>query len=627
MVDRDEKMLPFFTNPYPDELLYSAIARYHFYSGNIDCKDTLEELFGNRSVIPSVEIGSHFSKLAEKLGSLYTIENLLAKFTIYPYYAMFLCKERQKEILKDVTEDGKGLYTRLGMVAGSICRRDGIYYCAECAKKDNDKYGEPYIHREHQLQGINYCPHHELPLRKYPMTTNSRIEYIRFELKHMNLSTIYEVDPYKEISIKLSKQAYKLLKIPLHQISRKEVQVKYRKLLREKHLVTVSNQIRQKELYQMFQESFPKGFLERYESELDIDNEYNWLKVITRNMKRHVHPFRHLLMLYFLEQDVDDFINLNTDTGPFGSGPFPCLNCAAPHYQKLVIPTVEVIRDYKTKAPIGTFSCSCGFVYARKGPDKSPEDRLRIGRVKQFGHAWQERLEQLSNDRLSTRAIARELGVDSKTVKRYLSGNVEIRKIEIETNQELEAQYKQDIVKLIKQYPQLSRTTLRAKCKKQYIYLYRHDKDWLMDMLPFKQKKQEPSKIVDWPKRDHEYTVKIKKLYKELLGLEKPVRITKSLIGKRLGILANLERHLDKLPRTEKLLSDITESVQQFQIRRCCKVIDKMLCQEDPVILWKVQRIAAVKSHHFHEIKPYLEDYLQQKQDVKNNEQATSKIE
>ena len=303
-------MLPFFTNPYPDELLYSAIARYHFYSGNLDCKDTLDELFGSRSVIPSVEIGSHFTILAEKLGSLYTIENLLANHTIYPYYSMFLSKERQLEILQDVAEDGQGLYTRLGMVARSICRKEGLYYCAECAKKDNDKYGEPYIHREHQLQGINYCPHHELPLRKYTVTTNCRIEYTRFELKQMNLSTINEADPYKEISIQLSKQAYKFLKVPIHQISRKEVELKYRKLLREKHLVTVSNRIRQKELYQMFQGSFPIGFLEKYESGLDMDNEYNWLKVITRNGKRHVHPFKHLIMLYFLEQDVDDFIML-----------------------------------------------------------------------------------------------------------------------------------------------------------------------------------------------------------------------------------------------------------------------------------------------------------------------------
>lgn len=617
-------MLPFFTNPYPGELLYSAIARYHFYSGNLDCKDTLEELFGNRSVIPSLEIGSHFSILSKKLGSLYTTENLLAYHTIYPYYAMFLSKERQQEVLQDVAEDGQGLYTRLGMVAGSICRKESLYYCSECAKQENDKYGEPYIHREHQLQGINYCPHHELPLRKYPATISSRIEYIRFELKQMNLSTIYEANPYKDISTKLAKQAYKLLQVPLHQFSRKDVELKYRTLLREKSLVTVSNQIRQKELYKSFQSRFPKGFLEKYESGLDIENEYNWLKVLTRNTKRHVHPFRHLIMLHFLEQDVEDFININADEGPFGSGPFPCLNRAATHYQKIVIPAVEVTRDFKTRDPIGTFSCSCGFIYARKGHDQLPEDRLRIGRVKQFGHVWQAKLEQLAKEALSIRAIARELGVDSKTVKRNLSEDVEISKIEPAIDQELMAQYKQDIVEMIKQFPQLSRAALRAKCEKQYIYLYRHDKEWLMDILPSKQKKQEPTKVVNWAKRDQEYTAKIKKLYKELLELEKPVRITKSLIGKKIGILANLERHLDKLPETEKLLSAISESVQQFQIRRCCKVIDQMIMKAEPVILWKVQRIAAVKSHHFHKIKFYLVNYVHQKQDVKKDEQTTS---
>lgn len=77
-------MLPFFTNPYPDELLYSTIARYHFYSGNFDCKNTLEKLFGSSSVIPSVEIVSNFAVLAERLGPQYSVESFLANHTIYP---------------------------------------------------------------------------------------------------------------------------------------------------------------------------------------------------------------------------------------------------------------------------------------------------------------------------------------------------------------------------------------------------------------------------------------------------------------------------------------------------------------------------------------------------------------
>lgn len=253
-------MLPFFTNPYPNELLYSAIARYHFYSGNLDCKDTLEELFGSRCVIPSVEIGSYFSVLAEKLGPHYSVESLLSNHTIYPYYASFLSKARQQEVLQDVLQDGQALYTRLGMIAGSVCKKDGLYYCAECAKADDAQYGEPYIHREHQLQGINYCLHHEVSLRKYPTTTDSRIQYVRFELKHMNLTAIYETDPYKDIAVTIAKQAYQLLQLPLHGLSREIISSKYRALLRERNLITASNCVRQKELYQAFESHFPKDF-------------------------------------------------------------------------------------------------------------------------------------------------------------------------------------------------------------------------------------------------------------------------------------------------------------------------------------------------------------------------------
>jgi|GEM_PF-5943446 len=39
-------MLDFFTDPYPNELLFSALSRYHFYSGNRSAKDTNYDLYG-----------------------------------------------------------------------------------------------------------------------------------------------------------------------------------------------------------------------------------------------------------------------------------------------------------------------------------------------------------------------------------------------------------------------------------------------------------------------------------------------------------------------------------------------------------------------------------------------------
>lgn len=514
------------------------------------------------------------------------------------------------------------------MVAGGICKKYGLYYCPECATGDIYQHGEPYIHREHQLQGIDFCAHHEQKLKKYPvdLSKQSRIELIRFDKKLINLSMIQEVEPkeFVAIQIALAKMAYQLLQVPIHQFSRESINLKYRALLRESNLITTFNRIRQNELYKAFQSKFPKGFLDKYESAINLNDEYNWLKVITRNLKRHVHPFRHLLMLYFLEQDVKSFLQIEADTGPFGSGPWPCLNKAASHYKEYMIQEVNVTRDFKSKAPIGTFECSCGFIYARKGPDRLAEDKYRIGRIKSFGDVWKAKLHELATEgTYSTRALAKILGVDSKTVKKYLSSEMRIEELSEKDIPPMLLTNRKQLLKGMQQYPSYSRTQIRKCFPKEYIYLYRHDKEWLFEQLPIIQEKKNNQAIVDWASRDREYYSKVKKLYKELIILDKPIRITISTIGKRLGILSNLEKHLDKLPQTKKLLSEITESTQQFQIRRCCMIIDRMLQEQEPVVLWKVQRIGAVKSHHFHEIKPYLEEYLRTKQEVESYEQTT----
>src|SRR5699024_397927 len=95
----------------------------------------------------------------------------------------------------DVQGDGKGLYTRLGMIAGGICKKDGLYYCSQCAKGDIDRYVEPYIHREHQLQRIDMCAHHYLQVKKYTdeFDEHSHIKYMRCEPNKMELYGIQEM--------------------------------------------------------------------------------------------------------------------------------------------------------------------------------------------------------------------------------------------------------------------------------------------------------------------------------------------------------------------------------------------------------------------------------------------------
>lgn len=84
-------MLPYFSAPYPDELLYSLLARYHLHTCSVSPKQTLEDLFGSRNVRATVDLPGHLGALSCHIppdrGS--TSERLAADFTLLPYYVAF----------------------------------------------------------------------------------------------------------------------------------------------------------------------------------------------------------------------------------------------------------------------------------------------------------------------------------------------------------------------------------------------------------------------------------------------------------------------------------------------------------------------------------------------------------
>lgn len=626
-------MLNFFTDPYKDELLYSAIARYHFYIGNIDYKDTLEEMFGKRSIIPNLEIGSNLDILCNNLGDRYTSDYFINNHTIFPFYSPFLPKDRKLELIQEIKqENGEGLFTKLGIVAGSICKKDGIYYCPFCAKQDIEACGETYIRREHQLQGVYVCPHEGTELKKYSIdkTNASRIEFIRLDEKLLDLSSIKTIDSrHYEKLYKLSKDAYFLLQADLQNVSKKELLEKYRNLLFEKGLTTATKGVKQRELYEEFINFYGIEFLEIMECSIDNDYEYNWLRVVTRDVKRTVHPIRHLLLINFLNDDIDSFFRgIKKEYYPFGKKPWLCLNKASSHYGKAVVKNLKITGESKTKVPVGTFSCECGFVYSRRGPDKAESDKYKIGRIKSFGHVWEDKLKSyLKEEKYGLLELGRLMSCDPKTILKhdslfginYFKKYVNVVKYEGKPiNTDLAEQYKETILKTIEENPAATRTVIRDMCDKEYAYFYRNDKEWLYNNLPLQTKRVVPNKTVDWDKRDDELVDVIKDKYKEMVNKGEAIRITKSSIGKLAGILSYLDKRLDKLPKTGQYLTEIIETVEQFQLRRCKNIIDIKIRNDENIRLWEIQRIAGIRTIAFEKLKIELEKYIF----LKTNEEA-----
>lgn len=504
----------FFTDPYKDELIYSAIARYHFYSGNADFKDTIEECFGKRTMIPMLELGGRLKHLANELKGKYTAEKIIHNNTIFSYYAPFMDTEKKFEILNYMKLKGSSsICTKLGMVAGGICKKNYVAYCPLCSKQDIEENGEPYIHREHQLQGIILCPHHGCKLKSYDKSilNASKIEYIRLEKELLNLEVNNEKTSNYEKHLRLAKDAYYLLEKDLNKEDKVSILNKYKYLLYQKGLARFTGTIKQRELYEEFTNYYGIEFLTSLESNIDFNNEYNWLKVITRNSKRSTHPIRHLLLMNFLCEDIESFFKINS-------------------------------MHTTSKIPI----------------------------------------------------------------KKY---NIK------DANCEKLREYKTNIINLIINNRKIKRTEVRQKLKKEYTYLYRYDKQWLFDNLPkcIKKKEQKNKLKVDWTQRDEQYLNLLMNKYNELMSLDNPINITVTSLAKPLGILVNIQKKIDKLPKTKNFLENVCESTREFQLRRCKTIIDKLIENDDEIKLWMVQRNAGIRSNQFNDIKGELIKYVNEK--------------
>ncbi len=116
-------MLSFFPKPYPDEILYSVLARYHIRSGNMGPKLTVQELFNSNNAIATADLPCNLEALATNLSliSQITGEELIQNHTLYRFYAAFLPQERSQQILEAMRSgDGGGIHDRVGIRASLV---------------------------------------------------------------------------------------------------------------------------------------------------------------------------------------------------------------------------------------------------------------------------------------------------------------------------------------------------------------------------------------------------------------------------------------------------------------------------------------------------------------------------
>ncbi len=167
-------MITQFPAIYPDELLYSQLARYHARSGNLAYIFTAEQLFQIKTVRPDVEfLNAYTPEALSVLTSTMPLEDIIMEHTMFPYYGRFLKSERRMEAF-DSLVNMRTDYRRLLPIPKSRSVRY-LRYCPICVQSDREQYGETYWHRMHQMVGVDICPIHHCLLIDSTIPTNSSV--------------------------------------------------------------------------------------------------------------------------------------------------------------------------------------------------------------------------------------------------------------------------------------------------------------------------------------------------------------------------------------------------------------------------------------------------------------------
>ena len=165
-------MIPFFPAPYPDELWYGPVTRFHLRSGFAYWSDTLQALFPGckRPHVGSLLPNETMRQLTHRLpDGVLNLAELTLHHSLLPFRLLFLPEKQKKDYLHRYLA-GEDIQPKLLSLTKKL-REHPLRYCPLCAQTDRKHYGESYWHTEHQIWLMPLCPVHGCRLLEAPYRT------------------------------------------------------------------------------------------------------------------------------------------------------------------------------------------------------------------------------------------------------------------------------------------------------------------------------------------------------------------------------------------------------------------------------------------------------------------------
>lgn len=591
----------------PDELLYSWLARLAALNAMGAPREVLEQFFGCRTVVPSVDLPTRLLALSQRLcGSLpFTrLDTLLEDGTLLPYHRPFLTEASYSQVRYRLLHgDGKGLKTLMGRVANRFGAHPALRSCLICLDESWRRHGSHYWIRRHQLPGVNCCTIHGIELQTMPLQARTHRQRLLLPTAEPATQRAVRAD---KLQLRFAQLSQDLVDAALPVMSPLRRAATYQEAALALGISTRRGKVDFSALAEALRRHFDnfRGFDHQARLLATPAHPLGWLRPLFEKPQRSLHPICHLLLIDFLFGSVAAFETACSACDLSSHAP-PLHDHAPAQQASAALSAPKIDHEAALRDP----SLSCRQVAARIGRSVTTVVAWRRAR----GISIRERRKSLHPvviDRVlealsslsSLSAVAAQTGVSQSSVYRILAQHPTTPRPHQDSAgiaQLLLRRQRWLATLMACQKEGMGRVTdVRARASADYAWLYRHDRAWLAsansNAAPTAKHRIDGPARVDWARRDAELCQLLETQLSRLRGEVPPQRLTKTRLLRPLG--ETMVRHnLSQLPRLGALLDKAVESAQDFGMRRVDHAIALLITDGAQLQLWRVRRLAALR--------------------------------
>lgn len=462
--------LSFFPAPIDGETVYSWLSRYHIWSGHKSFRRHSLAVFDVNESQSAAEFPGFLKSLS--VLSDVKIDWIIEHMTDCQYYQPFLTPEQYQHLFESITQgDTAALQSQLAMVANRLTSGKELWSCALCIEADINKYGFPIWHVNHQIVGAVSCPiHHQLLLSSHKIKSQAFLPEHSRGIKSCSVIDRYTQLVLDEFGCHECLSMTKIIRV-------------YQYRLKEMGFLTNHSHLRLKSLKSFIRSKvemlkvFP-GYQHIIEA---ISHQYP--ECLFYNAQAHHHPLKHLILIDTLFATWEQFLTLYHR---INESAFVAREIIHPHELRQNIQLNEQARSCliagdslrsvseKTCISVATLKILAQQegIYVDIRPQKIfPSIERAIWRKLFIG--------------MSCKAIAEIFEISIGAVEQILRKHQYLKPLRKKIwFTQIQNEHREALTMYCHTNPSYCRKKIRAGREAAFMWLYRHDKEWLYDQLP-----------------------------------------------------------------------------------------------------------------------------------------------